>query len=244
VTGSGSLNIEAIASPETSSSSGSSSVALQHGIKPLNRGDGDAADGVYLSRLEVLDVVEFREFAPVIWSNELLELFECLVSKVSSVYKEKDTPGTGMFDQAIHKVDRREGLTTAGGHLDQGTRSILGKRLFEVLDSFNLSVPELAGDQWRHFTQSLVKLFGLSNPFYESLWPVKRENATAGIVRVKSVTEAGLRASAFVAKWQRIAPAWIIEKTGGVLERLSFHAGKGVPLRFGLYGGDRFPTSK
>jgi hypothetical protein len=105
-------------------------------------------------------------------------------------------------------------------------------------------VPELAGDQWRHLSQPFVKLLGLCGPFYESLGPVKRGNATTGIVWVKPIAKTRLRAGTFVAKWQRIAPTRIIEKTCSVFKGLSFHAGKGVPLRFGLYGGNRLAASE
>ena len=45
----------------------------------MNRGNRNPADGVYLSRLKVLDIVKFGEFAPVIRRDELLEFLERLI---------------------------------------------------------------------------------------------------------------------------------------------------------------------
>ena len=87
----------------------------------------------------MLNIVKFGEFAPVIWGNELLKFFQRLVSKIPPVYQKKDTMGTGMFNQAINEIHRRESFSTPGGHLDQCTRPILGERFVKILDRFNLS---------------------------------------------------------------------------------------------------------
>ena len=106
-----------------------------------------------LCRLQVLNVVKLDELAAFVRRDEVVKLFQRLPAEVAAIDQKKDAPGARMFDQAIDKIDRRKGLAAAGGHLDQRARPVLGERFFEILDRFNLSEPELPGNQRRHLTQ-------------------------------------------------------------------------------------------
>ena len=49
------------------------------------------------------------------------------------------------------------GLAASGRHLDESAGSVLGKRLFKVLDRYYLRRPEAVFDQGRHLTDAGVE---------------------------------------------------------------------------------------
>ena len=95
--------VRAVSKPERSSSSGSSLFAAQHGVEALDGGDADAADGVELLRLQVLDVVKLGELAAVVGRDELLELLQGLAAEVAAVDEEEDAARAGELDQAVDR---------------------------------------------------------------------------------------------------------------------------------------------
>ena len=97
--------------------------AAQHGVQALDGGDVHLADIVQDVGLQVLDVVQLGELAPVVGGDELVELLEGLAAQVVAVHQEEHPPGFGVLDQAVDEVDRGEGLAAAGRHLDQGARA-------------------------------------------------------------------------------------------------------------------------
>ena len=72
----------------------------------------------------------------------LLELLERLVAEVAAIDEKEHAARAGELDEPVDEVDGGEGLAAAGGHLDQGARTILSQRLFEIVDGGDLRGPE------------------------------------------------------------------------------------------------------
>ena len=77
----------------------------------------------------------------------MLEFLERLVAEIAAVYEKEDSLGSRELDEPVDEVDGGEGLTAAGGHLDEGARTILSQRLFEIRNGGDLRGPEAGGDQ-------------------------------------------------------------------------------------------------
>ncbi len=103
------------------------------------------ADRVERVRLQVLDVVQLGELAPVIGGAVLVELLERLPAQVVAVHQEQHPFGFGEFDQPVDETDRGVGLARAGRHLDQGARFVLGERMLQVGDGLDLRLPQPGG---------------------------------------------------------------------------------------------------
>ncbi len=99
--------------------------------------------------VEMLDDKLLGEFVIVHRRDELLKLFERLLAQVAAIDEKEHAAGPGVFDQTIGKIDRRERLAGAGGHLNQGARLVGGEGLFEIVDRFDLRLPESVGDERR-----------------------------------------------------------------------------------------------
>lgn len=101
---------------------------LQHSVQPLDGSDDDfrgAGDGV---SGQTLDAVLFGEVQVVIRAGEKLEFVFGLLAQVVAVDEEKDTTGSGEFDQAVDEGDGGKGLAATHGHLDERSRAVVGKR--------------------------------------------------------------------------------------------------------------------
>ena len=101
------------------------------------------ADRVERVRLQMLDVVQLGELAPVVGRAVLVELLERLAAQVVAVHQEEHAFGLGELDQPVDETDRRVCLACPGGHLDQGARLILGEGfLFKVVYGLYLRRPQ------------------------------------------------------------------------------------------------------
>jgi hypothetical protein len=120
---------------------------LEHGVEPLDGSDTDPSGGIKLVAGEALDDELFGELEVIVGRDVLLKLFESLVAKVAAINQEQHAPGPGEFDEAIDEVDRGEGLSASGGHLNEGAGAVFGQRLFEVGDGGDLRGPETIRDE-------------------------------------------------------------------------------------------------
>jgi hypothetical protein len=80
--------------------------------------------------------------------------FERLVAEVATIYQEEHAACAAELDKAVDEVDGGEGLAAAGGHLDQGARTILSQRLFEIVDGDDLRGPETFSLQNRKLVEA------------------------------------------------------------------------------------------
>src|SRR5512134_3099714 len=82
----------------------------------------------------------------------LLEFLQGLPAEIAPVNEEQDPLCPAELDQPVQEGNGSEGLAAAGRHLDERAGTVLGKRLFEVLDRDYLRRPEAVFDQGRHLT--------------------------------------------------------------------------------------------
>src|SRR5688500_1870396 len=87
------------------------------------------------------------ELGVIVRRDVLLILFQGLVAEVAAIYQEEHATRAREFNKAVDEVNRRERLAAAGGHLDQGARTILSQRLFEIVNGYDLGWPEACGAQ-------------------------------------------------------------------------------------------------
>ena len=114
------------------------------------------ADRVERVRLQVLDVVQLGELAPVVGRAVLVELLERLAAQVAAIYQEEHAFGFGKLDQPVNETDCRVGLARPGSHLDQGTGLIPGEGLLQIVDGLHLRQPQagrIEKMQGGHFPQ-------------------------------------------------------------------------------------------
>ena len=116
-------------------------LAPEYGVDALDGGDADAAHGVDARRLEVLDVVQLGELAPLVRGGEALELAKGLAREVATVDEEQHAARAGVLDEAVNLVAGHEGLAAAGGHLHQRPGPPLREGIFQVLNSPRLHGP-------------------------------------------------------------------------------------------------------
>ncbi len=121
--------------------------SLEHGIETLDGGDADLGDGVDAVRLQVLDVVELGEEAPVVGRAEGLEFFQGLTAEVGAVDEEENPQRAGKLDQTIEKIAGGVGFARAGGHLDERAATSLAEGVFEVVDGGDLGGAQAGLDQ-------------------------------------------------------------------------------------------------
>ena len=91
----------------------------QNRIEPLDGADRDTADVVEVRRGEVLDVVELGEEAAGVGRAVAVEFVTGLLAEIGAVHEEEDAAGLGVFDEAIGERAGSEGLSRAGGHVDE-----------------------------------------------------------------------------------------------------------------------------
>jgi hypothetical protein len=91
-----------------------SGLALEHGIKALDRADDHAGRFVEHVAGEMLDDVFLGELAVVHGRDELLEFLERLLAEIAAIHQEQDTLRPGVFDEAIDKIDGGEGFARTG----------------------------------------------------------------------------------------------------------------------------------
>ena len=77
----------------------------------------------------------------------MLEFLERLVAEVATIDEKEHPLGPAELNEPVDEVDGGEGLAAASGHLDQGARTVLGQRLFEIRNGGDLRGPEAGGDQ-------------------------------------------------------------------------------------------------
>ena len=130
----------------------------QHGIHPLDGGDAHPTHRIDMAGLQQLDVVQFGELPVFLRSREPLELSQGLASQVVAVHQEQYPLRSRMLDEAVHQVAGGEGLTAAGGHLDQRPRFRQRQRFLQVADGPGLHGPEAPGIQRRHFGEALAQV--------------------------------------------------------------------------------------
>ncbi len=121
--------------------------ATQDRVEALDGGDANPADVVEVVAGQALHVVQLAQFAAVVRGNELLELAQGLPPQVAAVHQKEDTPGVGQLNQPVDDIDRGEGFTAAGGHLDQGAGLVRDQRLLQVGDGLDLGRPQGLGEE-------------------------------------------------------------------------------------------------
>ena len=117
-------------------------LALEDGVQPLDRRDRDSRDWIDHVGRQVLDVVELRELAAIVWRCECLELLQRLTPQVCPVDQEQDSASAGELDQPVGHVCRRKGLPGTRRHLDQRARPVVRQRLLEIADRPRLRRPQ------------------------------------------------------------------------------------------------------
>jgi hypothetical protein len=122
-------------------------LAAQHGVKPLDGADGDAADVVELVRGEVLDVVNGGELPAVIGQHVLIKLGLRLPAEIRPVHEEEDALGLGELDEAVGKGAGGEGLAGASSHLDERARVVRGEGLLQAGIGLDLAISHTEGVQ-------------------------------------------------------------------------------------------------
>ncbi len=120
---------------------------LEHGIHALDGADADPRGEVEGIARQPLDDELFGELEVVVGRDVLLEFLERLVAEVAAVDEEEDATRAAELDEPVDEVDGGEGLAAAGGHLDQGARTVLGQRLFEIRNGGDLRGPEAGGNE-------------------------------------------------------------------------------------------------
>ena len=131
--------------------------SLEHGVQALNGADADAGGHVELIAGKPLNDEFFRELKVVIERDVLLEFFERLVAEVATVHQKQHTARAGELDEAVDRIDGREGFTASGGHLNEGAGTVFGKRAFEIGDRLDLCGPKTCCDKCRHLLQTAAQ---------------------------------------------------------------------------------------
>ena len=130
---------------------------LEHGIHALDGADADARGGIECIACQPLDDELFGELEVVVRRDVLLEFLERLVAKVAAVYQKEHAACACELDEPVDEVDGGEGLAAACGHLDQGARTILSQRLFEIVNRSDLRGPEAGGAQGWHLPEKTAE---------------------------------------------------------------------------------------
>ena len=133
----------------------------------------------------------------------------------------------------------REGLAAAGGHLDHGPRAIVGQRLFQVADGFDLHLPEAIGDEFRHLPQIGPKLAVERCHSDQFLGPMEGEDFPAAGIGIETVGETGFGAGGFVGERQRqVVMRQVGRQARRVLGRLHLDAGERMVFGLGFDDAD------
>ena len=99
--------------------------SLQHAIHPLNRRDDHARTAQHARRRQLVHRVQLGEAPAISGRAVVLELGERLIREIVAVDEEQDAAESAEREQPIGLSDRSEGLSRAGGHLDERAREPL-----------------------------------------------------------------------------------------------------------------------
>src|SRR5207244_4891174 len=108
--------------------------------------------------------------------------------------------------KAISKGTRGIGLSGAGGHLDERTRLIASKGLFEVRDGFDLASAHAGrGERMRegHFCEPGAKGVRFGGPRGECFRAMKREDAARARLGVAIIAKESFDPGGFVEERKR-----------------------------------------
>lgn len=194
----------------------------------------------------MLDVIELGELATGVRGDEVGELPGGLPAEVGAIDEEEDALGTGVLDQTVGEGAGGEGLSRAGGHLDEGAGMILGKGLLELRDRLELAGAEaLAGERMGdgHPGKPRPQGLRLDDPSGQRLGTMEAEDPAGAGMRVTLVPEEGLRAGRFVKEWEALDSRGEelgeeVGKLSGIVSRLLRHGGKGRADFLGLDHSD------
>src|SRR6266702_2198999 len=131
--------------------------ALQHREQPLDRRDADLGYRVDPVRLHVLNVVQLREYPPVVGGAERLKLLQRLPTKVATIHEEQNPSVSGELDEAIQKVAGRISFAGTGRHLDESPPSSLAQRVLQGSDCRDLRRSKSILNQRWHRSQSCLR---------------------------------------------------------------------------------------
>ena len=126
---------------------------------------------------------------------EGVEFLHRLLPEVGAVDKKEDPLRVGVLDEPVRDVGGGEGLTGAGGHLDERAGMVFPQRLLEVANRLRLYGPELRVVEFREGPKpgaerrSLRIGSDLAHPLGKRLGPVKGEEAAASGIGVVAVGE-------------------------------------------------------
>ena len=115
------------------------------------------ATGIEGIRGQVLNIIEFRKFPPIVGGHIALKLFKGLTTEIISVNEKQDSPRVCKFNQAINCRNGGKSLTASGRHLNQGARAVLSKRMFKILNGAHLGRPQPFFDKGRHTPQLMAQ---------------------------------------------------------------------------------------
>src|SRR6266542_5896443 len=190
----------------------------------------------------MLNVVKLSELPAVVGRNELLKFFQRLVAEIPAIDQKENAPRASQFNQPINKIGSGVCFAAASRHLHKRAPFVFGKRLFQLVDRFDLRRPKISRRhpiRCRKIAKALIELSGLLHPLDECLWSMKSEKISTCGDRIESVGQTCFGAGRFVREWQRIVPLrMIFENSFSVFAGLFFDANKRVAFRLCFHRAD------
>src|SRR5690606_32604666 len=114
----------------------------QQRVQALDGGDHHLGVRIDTVAAQMLNNVGVGEAVGRTVRLKVLVLLQRLVAQVVTVDQEEDAPGPGVLEQPPGKGAGGEGLTSAGGELDQSTGFVLSQGSFQALDGINLTITQ------------------------------------------------------------------------------------------------------
>ena len=222
--------------------------ALEHGEESLNRSDAHLRGRVDRVLSETLDVELFGEFIVRVRALILLVFVKRLLPQIVPVDEKENPLRLRVLDQPVRKRARSAGLAAPGRHLNEGSRAVVGERLFKSLDRVHLDSPKSGCNELRHVPEIRPQLVvSKCDETMEFLGSVETEDFTAAGMGIEAVRELRDDAGRFVSKRQRETEVWeLVWNTARVLGRLRLHTGERVTcgLRFDHTDGLRLDVEE
>ena len=169
----------------------------------------------------MLDVVKLGEQATCVRRAVSMEFIAGLLTKIGSIDQKQNASRLGVFDQPIGDGTGRERLARSGGHVDEGSRAVVGEGIFQTGDGFNLAIAHAVRDEWvfvRHPGKPAAKGVGLRGPVGERFGAMECKDTAGAGVRVAGVAKPGFDPSGFVEerKWPGGSCGEKLRKAGSI----------------------------
>ena len=146
-----------------------------------------------------------------------------------------------MFEQPVDRGDGGVGLTRTGGHLNEGTRTIIFEGCLQPLDGVNLVRSQSRRVQIRKLLEPRTERDRLGVPVLYRLRPREAEHLPRTGFRIACVGETREHAGAFVNEWQGLCIVQPLELGNGIASGLLLDCRDLLApiLRLGLDNADR-----